>query len=160
MYLFFCFSQSNKDSLRLKLVNADKIEIVSHEDLLLIKDKLGKSKSYYRKIVENQKPNKSIINERIKLNAESINDLLKLLNGNPQTIIGYDLSCFEPHHTILIYKKNKCSYLDICFECKKNSSSGDFLFNENFMKSEEDWYNLEAFFRKSKIEYKMPKIKI
>ena len=45
------FSQITKDSLKSKIINSSKIEIVTHEDLYLSKGQPPNRKDYWRKIV-------------------------------------------------------------------------------------------------------------
>lgn len=173
---FHSFGQISKDSLESKIINADKIEIVSHEDLFVLfkyksekyknnylkyrKDYLKYEKNCCRTIVENGKPNKSIIKERIKLDQKAIKELLLVLNNQKdKDSSAQPHSCFEPHHAVLIYKNGNCSYLDICFGCLVYAVSEDIIVGENFMIAEEDWKNLELFFKNRGVKYKMPKEK-
>jgi hypothetical protein len=152
------FGQNAKDSLKSKIINSDRIEIVSHDDLYIVKGKPGKDKSYWTKIVNNGKPNKSIIKERIKLDKTSKNELLSILiNEHTDTFPLESAYSFFPNHSILIYKDSKCSFVEICFGCRNYAISEDVIIDKNILTTEKDWKTLEHFFRINNIKYKMPK---
>jgi hypothetical protein len=152
------FGQTAKDSLKSKILNSDKIEIVSHDNLYIIKGKPGKDESYLTKIVNDGKPNKSIIKEWIKLDKTSTNKLLSILtNKSKESFPVESAYSFFPNHSILIYKKGKCSFVEICFDCRNYAISEDLIIDKNILSTEEDWKNLEHFFRINNIKYKMPK---
>jgi hypothetical protein len=147
-----------KDSLKSKIINSDKIEILSHEDLYIAKEKPEIDKSYWTRIVNEEKPNKSIIKERIKLDKISTDELLSILiNEHVAYSPAESAYSFFPNHSILIYKNGKCSYIEICFGCNNYAISEDIIIDKNVLKTEQDWKNLEHFFRIRNIKYKMPK---
>jgi hypothetical protein len=155
-YPLFLTAQIKKDSLNYKIINADSIEITSHEDLFTSTLKDNKPYQYYSEILVNGKPNREIIKESKILNDSSKQKLLTLINTQtPKDSISYRPSCFNPHHSILIYKNGKCSFLDICFGCMGFSSSGDFHFSNFILSTDIDWENLKNYFKEHKMFYKI-----
>lgn len=59
-----------------------------------------------------------------------------------------------PHHGILIFKKKKCSYFDICFSCRHFVSSKDIKLSDEL--SDKTWQALELFFQNRNFKFEMP----
>ena len=87
-----------------------------------------------------------------KSEADSIAAIL--ITENRDSII-QDIQCFEPHHGILIFKKGKCSYFDICFGCRHFITSKDIKISDEL--SDKTWNDFESFFRNRNLKYEMPK---
>jgi len=156
IFPFFLAAQIKKDSLNYKIINADSIEITSHEDLYASILKDNKPYDYYREILINGKPNREIIKESKILNELSKQKLLSLINTKtPKESVFHRPSCFNPHHSIFIYKNGKCSFLDICFGCMGFSSSGEFIFSDFILSTYKDWEDLKNFFKEHKMFYKI-----
>lgn len=157
LILFITYvSYSQNKSLELILKQADSIQIASHEDLSILTQIPGKSEQIIRPIVINGIPNNEIIKERLTIDQSSRLKLTDFLI-NTKDNYSFDLSCFEPHHSIFIFKRGICSYIDICFGCRHYTASSELKLNDTFLISDEDWNWLEDFFKNQNIIYKMPK---
>jgi hypothetical protein len=55
------------------------------------------------------------------------------------------MQCDMPRHSIIIYKNDKQSYIDICFGCKRINTSNDIDFSVIDM-DDEKWEDLQKFF--------------
>ncbi len=135
--------------------NSDSVFISSHDDLRFSKGP-GKDAGDH-KIAVDGKHNKEIVREIVKLDRisrDSLSDILR--TPNPDSLIE-DIKCFEPHHSILIYRNGECSYFDICFGCKHFITSKDIEFEDDYL-SNDTWRLLELFFRNRNINFQMPEI--
>ena len=148
------FAQKNGDTLAMRFQKADSLQIISHENLTIIDTSLG---AINRLIVINNIPNEKIIKERITLSETSKKNLIDLFQYHKNINGQKDIKCFEPHHSVLIFKNGKCSYIDICFQCENYSISKDLTVTRNFLNTAEDWKKLEDFFRNKNIHYEMPR---
>lgn len=161
--LWCCFplaGQIKRDSLKAKISTADKVELLSHQDLYVQATKADYSRGindYRHKIVsENHQVNDSIVTERKLLTKAATDTLLQLLSDNhPEKMPMDRASCFEPHQAIVLYNKGLCSYIDICFGCRTYSSSKDILFAETFLSTNQAWTALKAFFINHGLTYKI-----
>jgi len=142
------FAQNN---LRKALVHADSVVLVSHlTTYVRISSEDGKAGAA-RHIVTNGAPDYSIIKESFRLTVPETDSLFKLLTA-PNTDSEYDdIMCFMPHHAVLIFKKGKCSFLDICLGCQKITGSPDVLFKYHI--SQQGWKDLTAFFAQRNLTY-------
>ena len=128
--------------------------ISSHEDLRTSK---GSGKGwYYKKILVNGQPNKTIIREIYTLDKISRDSLSTILTTPNNDSIIQDIKCFEPHHSILIYTKGKCAYFDICFSCRHFITSKDIKV-ENDELSDKSWETLKLFFQNRNLNFEMTK---
>lgn len=159
LFILLCSSiivYAQKASLMAKVMSADKIEILSHQDLYLRStiDELNRGVGgYWRNIVDsNGQLNSCIVAERLELNVIEVNSLVSILCSKYNSEIPSDrASCFNPHQTILFYKNSKYSYIDICFDCQRFSSSNDIIISRDFLSTEEQWDKLKNFFISSNI---------
>lgn len=144
------YAQDSFSNVRSIITEADSVIIVRHETLL-VPGKPGRV-STTKKIVINEKPNYSIILQSHKLDQKSIDSVVFILTKNPHGDI-VTMNCFEPHHTIYIFKKETLSYLDICFGCHRFSKSTDIKTGGHEL-TNETWIELESFFARRKIDNK------
>ena len=148
------FGQSPKNKVYKKFVAADSVLLVSHLTtyMPIVDDKTNKSIGAY-KLVEKNKVNYQIIKEKYRLDKEETDSLaLILTEANTDSTIE-DIRCFMPHHGILIYKKNKCSFFDICFGCRHFVTSKDIDLSDEI--SDKSWLHLYHFFRNRKLNYEL-----
>ena len=138
-----------------KFISADSVILVSHLTTSIpIVDSITKRWIGSVKLVGKNKPNYEIIKKSVRLKRNDIDSIATILiTANKHTII-QDNSCFIPHHGILIFKKGKCSYFDICFGCRHFVSSKDIRLSDAL--SNKTWNDLEIFFRNRNLNYKMP----
>lgn len=156
----FGFSQVINDGLINSIKTAEKILIISHDDLNITVGKQGKSKIINRTLLKNGKPNNTIIKEQVRLEPKQKQKLIEIISGQKNDSIWNGASCFWPHHTIFIYNEKRWSYIDLCFGCDHYSYSNDLQINKDeFLVTYEDWRKLETFFREQGLNYKMPERK-
>ncbi len=62
--------------------------------------------------------------------------------------------CFEPHHTIFIFKKSKLSFVDICFTCHQFFTSPD-LKNTIDEIENKKWRDLQQFYKSLGFKYEI-----
>lgn len=114
----------------------------------------------YRKVIIAGKPNEKIIKEKLILNSALRENLVAIIPdqhiATDSIIVEVGAACFNPHHTIFIYKNKKWSYIDLCFGCQQYDFSKDLIINkENFLARQEDWDELKNFFRELNLTYKI-----
>lgn len=146
-------SQDKSYKIKEVLLNADSVIFVSHEitaGILIQDEKTGKRKPPPRLIVNN-KINQSIIHEKLRLKGNDLDSLISIL-ARPfhDTIISVG-NCYMPHHTILVMKKSKISFIEICFGCRNYETSKDLNFFEAFDKRK--WEELENFLINHNFKY-------
>ncbi|MDI1256080.1 MAG: hypothetical protein PSV16_08245 [Flavobacterium sp.] len=95
-------------------------------------------------VVVNGERNDVIIKEIVTLDLNSVTKLIAMLS-HPGTDKGFNVMCFEPHQSILIYKNGICLLIDVCFHCMGFTGSKTLDFSSGLLRSEKDWANLEAF---------------
>ena len=149
------FGQKLQNKVFQKLTSADSVILVSHSTTNIpIVDSITKKWIGSVKLVDRNKPNYKIIKESIRLKRNDIDSVATILiTANKDTIIE-DIQCFIPHHGILIFKKGKCSYFDICFGCRHFVTSKDIKLSDEL--SNKTWNDLESFFRTRNLNYEMP----
>lgn len=155
-------TRENIKLLKQKIQSADSVVLISHEvtleygvrivpdwdkrDTSMNLQKWSKLHPPLLKYLDKGKLNRKIIKESLSL-TDSIKIKLSnilfrqvlLKKFNPTT-------CDEPRHSIIIYKNNKESYIDICFGCRRIHTSKDIDFSEFYM-DEKKWTELEDFFK-------------
>lgn len=149
------FAQKHEQKVYSLFNRADSIVIVSHLTTYIpIVDEITKQSLGFRKLVINKKPVYSIIKESITLDKNAIDTLVKILLTSNRDIIIEDYKCFIPHHGILIFKKGKVSFFDICFTCNHFETSKNIKLSDEL--SLKSWQDLELFFKKRNMKYEMP----
>ena len=146
------FAQTSQSNLRSFLINADSVIISNHKSLVVAEKPIGVPAEKGEDIVANGKPNYAIILKSYKLDQISIDSLATILtkevDGNSN-----QMACFDPHHTVYIFKNGKLSYLDICLSCHRFSRSKD-IETADHQLTDETWLELESFFANRGIENK------
>ena len=155
-------TKENIKLLKQKIQSADTVLLISHEVTAEygvkiqpdwdIRDTSMNLKKWYKenppllKFFDKGKLNRKIIIENQLLVDSNKNELSKiLLRGVQKKSLTY-AKCDEPRHTIIIYKNNKQSFIDICFGCRRIHTSKDIDFSEFYM-DEKKWTDLENFFK-------------
>jgi hypothetical protein len=146
----------NKSEVYKKITGADSVVIVSHltTNVPIAKDKTTGDYISYR-LVERNRVNYKILKESLRLNANEIDSIATIITTLHKDSIIEDIQCFLPHHGILIFKKSKCSYFDICFGCRHFETSEDIELSDEL--STYSWNALEMFFRNRHLNYELPK---
>lgn len=142
------FGQSvSKHWLANKLKRADTILLVSHglvegstDDYVDINGKTIP----FPKLIINNKPNNSVIKNRVVLKGKKVDTLAKILERTFKDSIT-NQACILTHHTIFLIKGGKTSYINLSFECRSFETSKDMKFIEQF--DDRRWSELESFFR-------------
>ena len=143
-----------------KILSADKIVLLSHQDLHLratIDEMKMGSSGHWRSIRDSTgQVNDCIVVERLELKRVQLDILKRMLSKKYISNIPSDkASCFNPHQAIVLFHSGKCSFVDICFDCRQFSSSGDILFPSDFLSTDEQWDSLRNFFISVGIKYKI-----
>ncbi|WP_146146753.1 hypothetical protein [Taibaiella chishuiensis] len=144
-------AHAQKDSLSALFSSADKIEILSHQDLYLpaTTGELRQGiNGHWRSLADaSGNLNTCIVVRRLELKEQEKRSLAKILFDTSQPGIPPDkASCFLPHQAIVMYRKGKCFLIDLCFDCRRFSSSEQILLPNGFLLTDEQWYKLEHFF--------------
>ncbi len=148
------YGQKSKNKVYQTFIAADSVVVVSHT--LTYTPKINEG-DYSPRLIENGKVNEKIIKQRLKLGEKDINLLASILIMPLKLGEIYESGkCFMPHHGILIYKQDKCSFFDICFDCKHFVSSDDIKLSDNLRII--TWQKLKAFFKNRKLDYQIPMI--
>ena len=92
------------------------------------------------------KLNGRIINEQVLLTDTAKLTLTKILVRQVLKKKWTPSTCDQPRHSIIVYKNNKQSYIDICFGCRRVHTSKDIDFSEFYM-DEKKWEQLKNFFK-------------
>ena len=137
-----------------KLLNADSVLIVSHkatagEAMIDDNEKIHPP----AKLIVKNKLNQAIIHEIVKITQPALQELSEILIRPFEDSVIEMANCYIPHHTIIIYKNEKISSIEICFDCMRYYASKDLQFNESFDKRK--WTELNSFFKKQGLEYKL-----
>ncbi len=132
---FDCYYQDNSKKPKPFPFNlADEIEVVAFNNgegnMMAIKNGKFILLEIPNKVDSIAKKYRRKIQERVVLDAEAIKNLSNLLY-NYNTIDGNSMAtdCYDPHHAILFYKKNKAiAFLEVCFSCSYIRSSENVVF--------------------------------
>jgi hypothetical protein len=125
--LFKASGQDRFAKLKTLMLTSDSIFLVSHESttgIILVNERTGK-KVPLPKLIVNGRLNKSIIHETRIIKDSSIESLINILTRPFQDSIIEIGKCFMPHHAVIIFKKGKISFIDMCFTCKGIETSKD-----------------------------------
>lgn len=146
-------SKTVKDAI----LKADTILIVSHNltEQRIMEDKNGGRVRISPPIVLRGRPNKKIIHETVLLDENLKKELIRILtqpNNDGET---KSMQCFLPHHSILLIKGGKTSYIELCFACQNlSASSGIGITDIKYPTIM--WTQLESFFKSQNIKYQIP----
>lgn len=155
--LLLCSTSHGQTNQNIKLLQqkiqlADSVLLISHEitfGFAVTEDKpIGdKSKELPApKYFIKGKLNGRIINEQALLTDTAKLTLTKILVRQVLKKKWTPSTCDQPRHSIIVYKNNKQSYIDICFGCRRVHTSKDIDFSEFYM-DEKKWEQLKNFFK-------------
>ena len=170
--LSFCsYGQTleNIVTLRSLFTKADSIILISHETTYpygvnsaeiplglendtLEMNKYNRNKINYTHFIINGDINRSIIVDAIQLSKIAVEDIVRIITRQVMKKTWSPAKCDEPHHSILIYKKGKLSYFDICFSCFTIHTSKDVDFTEFYM-DDQKWDELKGIFIRNNINF-------
>ncbi|MFT3796131.1 hypothetical protein [Flavobacterium sp.] len=154
----FCFSQTANLNLVKAIQESEKVLLISHEDYRLIIEQPGNSTIIDRELFKDGLPNAEIIQQQIELNPKLKSELADVISYQKNTTDEEGVDCFWPHHSILLYRQGKWSYVDLCFSCDHYAHSPDLIIRKDeFLVTYEQWRTLENFFRKLQLDYKLQK---
>jgi hypothetical protein len=147
--------QDHNNALLNKFIFADSVVLVSHMSLNGIDRTIvlssAENESY---LVKRDSINASLIKQRHSLkNISDVKFLWFTLTRENHDSIIEEISCFDPHHTVLIFKERMISFIDICFECRHFVTSKDITLSDQL--SKETWEILERFFRKKGMTFQL-----
>jgi hypothetical protein len=153
-----CLYQDNsKKQIPFPFNKADNLEVVSFNngegEVVAIKNGKFILLEIPNKVDSIAKKFRRKIQEKVVLDAEAIKNLSNLLY-NYNTIDGNSIAndCYDPHHAILFYKKDKAiAFLEVCFSCTNIRSSENVVF-EGFCL--EKYKKLKNFIDSVGIKYK------
>lgn len=153
-FVFNGFGQNLQNKVYEKFTNSDSIILVSHLTtyIPIVDDNTNERIGSYR-LVEKNKVNYKIIKERYELDKKEADSIAKIIITPNNDSIIEDIKCFMPHHGILIFKKGRCSYFDICFGCRHFVTSKDIKLSDEL--DDKTWNALESFFRNRKLNYEL-----
>jgi hypothetical protein len=148
------FGQNLNNKVYQKIITADSVILVSHLTtyIPIVDDKTKERIGSYR-LVEKNKVNYQIVKEHYQLDSKEIDSVAKIIITPNNDSIFQDIKCFMPHHGILIFKKGKCSYFDICFGCRHFITSKDIKLSDEL--DDKTWNALETFFRNRNLNYEL-----
>jgi hypothetical protein len=149
------FSQDKDDWLVKKIKSADTILLVSHEvtaGVTIVDDSTGKQLPLPKLTIAG-KPNYQIIKEQQVITGLQLDTLIKILDRPFQDTKVEVGKCFMPHHAILLIKKSKTSYIDICFGCRRFDTSKDLKQLYEF--DNRKWTELENLFLRLGFKYEL-----
>jgi hypothetical protein len=148
------FAQSSESNVAIKLTSADSIKIVKHK---LTTVNIYNEKTHKRylspQLLQKNKLNYAIIESIAAVDSSETKGLITILTSKNEDEEIKQMTCFLPHHAILIFKKGIVSYIDICFGCRKIATTEDIITNSWL--SDKSWKELEKFFNNKKIKTKM-----
>ncbi|MFZ1307268.1 MAG: hypothetical protein WAR80_15590 [Ferruginibacter sp.] len=134
----------SKDSLRIKLIEADTVLIVGHLGRMFKEPGHNDSLPPIPSILINGRPNLSIIKKQTVITGLDLDTLINILTKPVTEITGPAMCIFDPHHTIFIIKNGETSFIDVCFNCEQFEASDNLKsfidFNTN------KWSELDTFF--------------
>ena len=131
---------SNEIYLSNHLANVDSFVLVSRTGKKVNEDLMAVGVP----IVLNGHLNSKIIINRINISGKSLDTLIQILLRSITEPVG-KTRCggFNPHYSILISRKERYSYIDICFHCQEFETSADL---SRLAFDEKKWAELENFF--------------
>lgn len=126
-----------------KLTSSDSIVAISHQTLETYRylncDSLGNYIPAYS-LLKDGDIHPDVVVKKVLLNKDQIKVLtLALVSEAKISIIG---ECYDPHHSILMYKNGELTYLDICFDCRNFHYSVN---SAELIISPLNWTNLTSF---------------
>ena len=154
---FNLIGQIKSNTVKEAILKADTVLLVSHNltEQRIVEDKIGGGVRKSPPIVLRGRPNKKIIRETVLLNGVLKNQLISILTQPNNEGEINSMRCFLPHHSILLIKNGKTSFIEICFACQNLlASKGVGISDINSPKVM--WTQLETFFSSQGIKYQIP----
>jgi len=148
--------QKSLDFLKTQILTADSVIIVSHEataGISLVDEKTGKELPL-PKLLVNGRLNETIIHEKKVLKDTAIQRLSSIITRPFQDSVIERGMCFIPHHAIVIFKKRKASFVDICFGCRGIETSKDIKMTSLDIDNRK-WEELRDFFIQHGMKYEL-----
>lgn len=147
-------AQKQQNKVYKTFMDADSVVILSHKVTYTLARNIG---DYSPRLIEDGKLNEKIIKQRLRLSKKDI-DILSIILIMPLKLgEAFERGrCFIPHHGILIFKSDTCSFFDICFDCKHFVTSDDINLSDSLRII--TWEKLKAFFKTRKIDYQIPMV--
>ncbi len=151
-----CLVYGQSNDLAVKLNQADTVFLISHEmtsrSSNRIVDSLGREMKVPDLIIRG-KLNKAVVVEKKVLSAAERSVLTEILTYKYEpTILVVMSRCYDPHHSIIIIKKNKLSFIDLCFHCLAFEQSKDI---KELEIRDDKWEKLYQFFKDRGFKYEM-----
>ncbi|WP_462249462.1 hypothetical protein [Ferruginibacter sp.] len=142
---------TSKDSLRIRLVEADTILIVGHLGRMFKRPGYNDTLPPIPSILFNGKPNLAIIKKQKIITGLDLDTLIRILT-RPVTDTTDLMKCiFDPHHTIFLIKNGVTSFIDVCFKCVEFESSDNLKSFIGF--DDNKWEELEVFFNQKGVSF-------
>lgn len=163
LILIFLLRLSNlfcQTTLEAKIIsaikNADSVILISHKTTNGYMVGKPDEVTIDLPLILNHNINPAIVIKEIKLNNTQKIKLINIINIPDNTTQWTPSKCDEPHNSVLIYKKGKLFYLDICFGCEhlhlsKNLYKGEI---DELIMAQKKWGILEKFFKNLGLAYK------
>jgi len=143
------------DLLKLDILTADSVILLSHHSPNMpIKD--PKTGEYYKKsipFIEHDTINyKTSVQERKQLNKKEIEELIAILTL-PAVEDSIKMMCFQPRNAVVIFKNNKMSCFDFCFECYDFATYGNI--RSDLIMNSEKYQKLLTLYKKYNFKYEL-----
>lgn len=117
------FDTQKEINLRIKeyILRSDSVILISH---------IGNDSDTGRlatlpEIVLSNRINSKIIKERRLITGSAMDSTIDILLLPTDQDSAINTACFDPHHSIVIFKNNQISYIDMCFHCLGLRTSKD-----------------------------------
>ncbi len=157
---------NNIKLLKQTIEKADSVILISHDltfenapkiipdwdksDTSMNLEKWKKENPSRHNFIVNKKINREVFQEYALLDKQDKTTLSNILGRQVNLSKIEKSKCFEPRHTIILYTKDKESYIDICFTCLELQTSTDLFFDESNI-DKRKWLELERFFKSKQI---------
>ncbi len=167
-FLFFVTTKGQSSEkikqVQQKILSADSIVLISHvltvefapkivRDWDKTKKEPIKKLSAYPTYLKKGKINPAIIKQRKILSRTETAELSQFFKYEIVEEIN-QIKCNLPHHSILVYKKNILSYIDLCLDCKHVNTSKDIVLTDGEF-TDNKWEKLKLFFKKQGLTYEL-----
>ena len=143
------------DLLKEDMLNADSVILLSHHspNMPIRNPKTGE---YYKKsipfIVHDTINYETSVQERRQLNRKETEELITILTL-PAIDDDIQSMCFQPRNAIAIFKGNKMSCFDFCFDCYGFAAYGNF--RSDLIMDPEKYQKLLDLYKKYKFKYEL-----
>jgi hypothetical protein len=142
--------------LKSKLLNADSVFILSHDDTAGIIENPDGSAGPAPPLILDERLNRAVIHESLLLTRKELLNLSIILNAPVVEYQEQVAGCFMPHHSVLMISKGKYWYIEICFHCGRVRASQGIDFSDQDM-DQAKWKKLKEFFIGSGFKYELNK---